>query len=83
MHRRTILTVFAGIFCLSFIGSTARAADGDPEDFRLAAFRRALEIVADGRPERARRVLELLSDHTAEPIESAAGLKGAHGAPPE
>lgn len=55
---------------------------GDTDDFRIAAFREALAVLLDGGPERARRVLDLLSDHTQEPLESAAGMKGAHGAAP-
>jgi hypothetical protein len=36
-------------------------------------------MLTDGKPERARRVLELLSDHSAEPI-AKAPMKGATGA---
>lgn len=60
----------------------ARAAPGEPEDFRLAALRQSLGILLDGRGDRARRVLEVLSDPTHEPIASAAGVKGACGAWP-
>ena len=35
-----------------------------------------------GQPHRARRVLEQFSDMTTEPIDSAAGMKGAYGAVP-
>jgi hypothetical protein len=45
----------------------------------MQAFRRALALLQDGRPERARRVLELLSDPSAEPV-ARAGMKGATGA---
>lgn len=48
------------------------------EDFRLAALRGAIEILMDGQPERARRILELWSDPTSQPVEAAPG-KGAVG----
>jgi hypothetical protein len=52
---------------------------GGSEDFRMAAFREALEVLSGGEPVRARRVLDLLSDPTTEPIDKA-GSKGAAGA---
>lgn len=51
------------------------------EDFRIAAFRRALPILLAERPDRARAVLECLSDPSTEPIPQAA-FQGAFGAPP-
>lgn len=48
-------------------------------DFRLSALREALKELAGTRPERAKRVLESLSDPTCEPIEKSPG-KGAVGA---
>ena len=48
-------------------------------DFRCAALREAASLLADGRPERARRILEQLSDPTTEPIAASDG-KAAHGA---
>jgi len=65
----------------AFLDRVERAA-GDDDDFRLAAFRRALALLGDGQGQRARRVLELLSDPTDEPLESAEGMKGAAGAWP-
>ena len=53
-------------------------AEGEP-DFRLAAFRQALECVHRGEPDRAKAVLDSLSDPTPEPIEKAPG-QGAVGA---
>ncbi|GAA5482846.1 hypothetical protein [Haloferula sargassicola] len=53
--------------------------EGEP-DFRLAAFREALPILLSEKPNRARAVLEALSDQTPEPIE-AATIQGAFGAP--
>ncbi len=49
-------------------------------DFRLDALLKALPILLSEEPERARAVLEALSDHSEEPIE-AATLQGAFGAP--
>jgi len=77
-HRAKLIDI------ASFLDRVDRApADGTEADFRVEAFRRALTIVGDGEPQRARRVLELFSDHSTTPIESAAGMKGAFGACPE
>ncbi len=60
--------------------SVSPAAKGAPEDdFRTDALRRAIALLLDGQPERARRILELWSDHSTEPI-AAAPMKGALGA---
>lgn len=78
-HRAKVLDLAA------FLDRLDRAASGAPaagDDFRIAALLRALAIVTDGRPERARRVLETWSDLTTTPIASAAGMKGAFGACP-
>ncbi len=53
---------------------------GEP-DFRLAAFRTALEVVHGPDGEKAKSVLMSLSDPTVEPIAKAPG-KGAVGAWP-
>lgn len=74
-HRAKLIDVAA------FLDRVERA--GGRTDFRMAAFERCLKLLLDGRPERARRVLEELSDPTEKPIASAAGLKGAFGACPE
>jgi len=55
-------------------------ADG-PEDFRLEALRRSLELLVKNQAERARGVLMELSDPTPEPI-PAATTKAACGAWP-
>jgi hypothetical protein len=52
--------------------------EGEP-DFRLAAFRKALEELQHTEPQRAQGVLMSLSDPTSEPIAKAPG-KGAIGA---
>jgi hypothetical protein len=55
-------------------------AEGDA-DFRLTAFRDALQKLAAAEPARARRVLLTFSDPTSEPLAAAPG-KGACGAWP-
>jgi len=43
------------------------------DDFRCAALREAAALLVDGRPERARRVLEKLSDPTTVPDAQSSG----------
>lgn len=76
-HRAKLIDIAA------FLDRLDRAdADGGGEDFRVSAFREAIGILSDGCSQRSRRILEKLSDPTAEPIASAEGLKGACGAYP-
>ena len=49
------------------------------DDFRCAALREAATLLVDGKAERARRILEKLSDPTTEPDERSTG-KAALGA---
>ena len=49
------------------------------DDFRCAALRDAAKLLVDGRPERARRILEKLSDPTTTP-EAVSSGKAALGA---
>jgi hypothetical protein len=73
-HRAKLIDVAA------FLDRVDRADPrGEAEDFRMAAFREALAVLAGSGPGRAKRVLDLLSDPTAEPIPKA-GVKGATGA---
>jgi len=73
-HRAKLIDLAA------FLDRVDRAADDlGHEDFRIAALRSALRILSDGQPDRARRVLESFSDHSAEPID-VAPMKGALGA---
>jgi len=75
-HRARIIDIAA------FLDRVERAdTGGDAEDFREASFRQALSILSDGKPQRAARILSLLSDHTTEMAQSAEGMKGASGAP--
>ena len=76
-HRAKVIDLAA------FMDRIDRARDAGPEeDFRHAQFMQALAVLLDGGGDRARRVLEVLSDPTLEPLESAAGMKGAAGAWP-
>ncbi|MBL9189161.1 MAG: hypothetical protein JNK23_16890 [Opitutaceae bacterium] len=61
----------------AFLDRTERHAIAG--DFRVAALREAAELLVDGRPERARRILEKLSDPTTDPEIVSSG-KAALGA---
>lgn len=52
---------------------------GTADDFRCVALREAAALLVDGQPERARRILERLSDPTTTPDERSTG-KAALGA---
>lgn len=64
----------------AFMDRVERA--GGEEDFRMEAFREALEELGQGGANRAERVLLALSDPTTDPI-PAATTKAAAGAWPE
>lgn len=49
-------------------------------DYRLDALKAALPLLLESRPDRAKAILEALSDTTTEPIPQAA-FQGAFGAP--
>ncbi len=78
-HRAKALDLAA------FLDRIERASDGAPvagsHDIRVRALLRAIDLLRDGKPERARRLLELWSDQTTEPI-AKAPMKGAIGAAP-
>jgi hypothetical protein len=77
-HRAKLIDIAA------FLDRVERAADRpDTDDFRVAAIKEAIALLIDGKPQRAKRVLDILSDHSMEPLQSAAGLKGAYGAHPK
>ncbi|MGH8017304.1 MAG: hypothetical protein ACREIA_03295 [Opitutaceae bacterium] len=61
----------------AFLDRVERYAAAD--DFRCAALRQAAALLVDGKPERARRILEKLSDPTTEPDATSSG-KAATGA---
>jgi hypothetical protein len=73
-HRAKLLDLAA------FLDRIDRARDdGTGVDFRIDALRRATRLLLDGEGERTRRILDLFSDPSIEPI-PAAGVKGADGA---
>lgn len=72
-HRAKVIDIAA------FLDRVDRAQGEGADDFRRVALEACCAILTDGRPDRARRVLELLSDHTTEPI-AKAPMKGATGA---
>ena len=51
-----------------------------PPDFRHEALKNALPILLESRPDRARKILESLSDPSSDPIPHAS-TQGASGAP--
>ena len=57
----------------------ANGSEASDIDFRIAAFRRAIEELSTDEPGRARRIQEIFSDQSTEPIEKAP-MKGALGA---
>jgi hypothetical protein len=73
-HRAKLVDIAA------YLDRIDRGQGDDLSDFRDEAFRRAVEILLDGQTHRARRILELLSDHSTELPQSADGMKGAMGA---
>jgi hypothetical protein len=72
-HRAKVLDVAA------FLDRLDRAEGDVVQDTRVRSLRHAIALLLDGKPDRARRILELLSDHTTEPIDEAP-MKGAIGA---
>jgi len=65
-HRAKLLDIAA------FLDRLDRSAPPDGhEDVRVRGLRRAIGVLVDGQPHRARRILELLSDHSVEPIPRA------------
>ena len=74
-HRAKLIDIAA------FLDRLDRSPGRTADDFRIGAFHRALDVLRDGRPDRARRILDLLSDHSTDPIDKAP-MKGALGAAP-
>lgn len=75
-HRARVLDVAA---FLDRVDRASPASSTGGEDVRMRSLRGAIAILLDGRSERARRILELLSDPSTEPIAKAPS-KGARGA---
>ena len=75
-HRAKLLDIAA------FLDRLDRATDAfGRDDVRVRALERAVPLLVDGEPHRVRRILELLSDHTHEPIPTA-HTQSALGADP-
>ena len=75
-HRAKLIDIAA------FLDRIDRARPSEAtEDFRVKAMEQALTVLTDSEGDRARRVLEVLSDPTVEPIPKSSG-KGASGAYP-
>ena len=73
-HRAKVLDIAA------FLDRVDRCETNE-NDFRMVAIRTCIEELLTNEPERAERILLLLSDQTSEPVDTA-GTKGASGAPP-
>lgn len=76
-HRAKLLDIAA---FLDRIERSSGEAAGD--DVRIRALQRAIPLLIDGEGQRVRRMLELFSDHTSEPI-PAAHSQGAIGVDPQ
>lgn len=75
-HRAKMLDLASFLDRVDRAKSLPGAGGGD--DLRVVALRQAAAILGDHKPERARRILELMSDPTTDPIPRA-GTKGAIG----
>ena len=76
-HRQKVLDIAA------FLDRIDRAKPADEPwdgDYRVRALIRAIDVLRDGKSDRARRVQEVFSDPTDEPVESAEALGPATGA---
>lgn len=71
-HRAKVLDLAA------FLDRVDRAGVGE-DDHRMRAIRAGVALLVDGKGERAKRVLELMSDPSETPI-AKAPMKGATGA---
>ena len=73
-HRAKLLDIAAFLDRLERSGGEG----SESEDARVSALRAALRLLDDGEGQRVRRILELLSDLSSEPLDVAPG-KGACG----
>lgn len=82
-HRAKLLDIAAFLDRLDRAAADPTGPTGPKgcDDVRVRALRRAIPLLLDGQPDRVRRILELLSDHTVEPI-PAAHTQSALGADP-
>ena len=77
-HRAKVLDIAAFLDRADKAG----AGPGVGKDVRFTTLERALALLIDGKADRARRVLELMSDPTTAPIDKA-DVKGAIGVWPD
>jgi 2-polyprenyl-6-methoxyphenol hydroxylase-like FAD-dependent oxidoreductase len=76
-HRAAVLDVAAFMDRLD----RAQAADEPAaQEYRVDAIKRAIEVLQDGKGDRARRIQQVFSDPTTEPAESAKTLDPTNGA---
>ena len=64
-HRAKLLDLAA------FLDRLERTKQGGADDVRIRALQQAIPLLIDGQGQRTKRILELFSDHTAEPIPAA------------
>ncbi len=74
-HRAKLIDVAA------FLDRLERSQQGSESDFRVDALLSSIDILRDGLPQRAKRMLEHFSDHTTDPVDKAP-MQGALGAVP-
>ena len=74
-HRAKLIDVAA------FLDRLERAQPGTGSDFRVESLLSSIDILHDGKPQRAKRMLEHFSDYTTDPIDKAS-KQGALGAVP-
>lgn len=72
-HRAKLIDVAA------FLDRLERSQQGSESDFRVEALLSSIDILRDGQPQRAKRMLEHFSDHSSEPVVKAP-MQGALGA---
>ena len=78
-HRAKLIDLAA------FLDRVDRAGDAQKtkSDYRVAAMLKALEVLSDGKANRAGRILTVFSDAATALPQSAGGAKGATGAAKE
>ena len=78
-HRAKLIDIAAFLDRVDRADGTCAAES----DYRIAALFKALDVLSDGRANRAGRILAIFSDTTTELPQSAQGAKSAAGAAKE
>ncbi len=78
-HRAKLIDIAAFFDRVDRAGGTSKAES----DYRIAALFKAIDVLCDGRANRAGRILAIFSDGTIKLTQSAPGVKGATGAAKE